>query len=281
MKVLITGGSSFLGQHLVPMAIEQGHDVLYTTYASDPLELACRRPLDVRDGNAAMRLAEMFRPDAIIHLAGSNRNDDMANVIVAGAESMVKAAESVDAKLVFISSDVIFDGKDAPYNETATPNPLHEYGRAKVAAEQIIGRYANHVIIRTSLIYSTHIMDRGTEWMRESIKAGRPITLFTNQLRQPIHADDLSRACLELATLSFLGIINVVGEQPLSRAEFGKKMLTFWQIPTNNCVEFAPDHSGKWPADTRLDISLAQKTLSFPRKIVTESALLHEDVVKV
>lgn len=262
MKILVTGGSSFLGQHLVPMAVEHGHDVVYTTHSSDPLRLTCRRPLDVRDGDAAVRLATAFRPDVIIHLAGSNRNDDMVNVIVEGTESMVNAAESVGSKLIFMSSDVIFDGKDAPYDETAVPNPLHEYGRAKVVAEQLVGCYANHVIIRTSLIYSTRIMDRGTEWVRDEIEAGRPVTLFTNQIRQPIHADDLSRACLNLATLPFLGIINVVGEESLSRAEFGKRMLTFWKIPVNEYIKFAPDNSGRWPVDTQLDRSLAQKTVS-------------------
>lgn len=270
MKILVTGGSSFLGQHLVPMAIEQGHDVVYTTYSSDPLRLTCRRPLDVRDGDAAVRLAKAFRPDVIIHLAGSNRNDDMVNVIVEGTESMVNAAESVGSKLIFMSSDVIFDGKDAPYDEAAVPNPLHEYGRAKVVAEQLVGCYANHVIIRTSLIYSTRIMDRGTEWVRDEIEAGRPVTLFTNQIRQPIHADDLSRACLDLATLPFLGIINVVGSEPLSRAEFGKRMMGFWQIPVNNHVHFAPDNSGRWPVDTRLDISVVQNMLSFPLQSVTK-----------
>lgn len=245
-------------------------DAAYSYYSADPFERSNGYFLDVRDGGAVDQLVQQIEPDAIIHLAGSNRHADMTHVIVAGCANVVQAAQSVGAKVVFISSDVIFDGNNAPYNETAMPTPLHEYGRAKVQGEQIVAGYANHVIIRTSLIYSTYIMDRGTEWMQHAIAAGQPITLFTNQWRQPVHADDLSRACLTLAKNDFTGILNVVGSEMITRADFGRAILEHWDISIPETVTFADDLSAKWPLDTRLDITLAQTVLPFPLRGVRD-----------
>ncbi len=264
-KLLITGGSSYLGRHIVPIAQEAA----YTYYSADPF--AGGHQLDMRDGAAVTALVQQIAPDAIIHLAGSNRNADMANVIVAGCENVVQAAASVGAKVVFMSSDVIFDGTGAPYSEAAAPAPLHDYGRAKVRGEQIIASYSNHAIIRTSLIYSTRLMDRGTEWMQRAIAEQQPITLFTNQLRQPVHADDLSRACLALAKGAFTGVLNVAGREVVTRANFGRAILAHWGIPITETVTFAPDLSGRWPLDTRLDITLAQNVLSFPLRGVRDA----------
>ncbi|MFN2188214.1 MAG: sugar nucleotide-binding protein, partial [Candidatus Promineifilaceae bacterium] len=116
-RILITGGSSYLGQHLVPKAIEQ-HSCLYTFFSHDPLGLPGGTWLDVRDGKSVDQLFNEFRPEAIIHTAGSNRSEDMEQVIVQGASNISTAAMRLDSRLVHISTDVIFDGKAGPYRET-------------------------------------------------------------------------------------------------------------------------------------------------------------------
>lgn len=263
MKLLITGGSSYLGRHIMPLAAD-AHDVAYTYYTSaNPRQYPNAYQNDIRDETAFLDLAKTVEPAAIIHLAGSNRNDDMENVIVAGATTVMRAAKQVGAKLIFISSDVIFDGNGAPYAETAAPAPLHAYAAAKVEAESIVATCTNHAIIRTSLIYSTRIIDRGTEWMKDAIERGQPFTLFTNQLRQPVHADELARACLALAGDPFTGILNVAGRDVVTRAAFGQAILDYWGVSIPDTVSFAPDESGRWPIDTRLDLSLARHVLPF------------------
>ena len=71
---------------------------------------------------------------------------------------------------------------------------------------------SNHVIIRTSLIYGLQLMDRGTAWMVETLRRGRPVTLFTNQRRNPVWVETLCQACLELVTHEYRGILNVAGK---------------------------------------------------------------------
>jgi dTDP-4-dehydrorhamnose reductase len=266
MRVLITGGSSYLGQHLVPLALPRCSSLIYTTLTSDPLGLAQARPLDLRDRAAVLGLGREFRPNVIIHTAGSNRSADMTRVIVEGARHICELATETNARLLHLSTDVIFDGTQSPYDESAEPRPLHDYGRAKASAEAVVADYPNHVIVRTSLIYSLTIMDRGTEWVVAALARGEPVTLFTNQLRCPVSAESLSLALLELATNPYRGILNLVGDQAMSRAEFGLKLLDWWGIDAaqRQTLTTAPDNGARWPLDVRLSNALARNLLRTP-----------------
>lgn len=261
-RILITGGSSYLGQHLVPLATRQ-LEICYTFYENDPLDLPYGEQLDLRDEHRVMNLISEFQPEAIIHTAGSNRSPDMATVITLGAKYVTEAARKSGARLIHMSTDVIFDGQNAPYRETDPPSPIHDYGRVKAEAEAIVSQWANHVIVRTSLIYGLSIMDRSTEWMSVALAEERPVKLFDNQWRQPVWAETLSLACLELATSSYCGILNVAGDQSVSRAYFGLKMLDWWGINRRDLVQVGPSDP-KWPLDTRLDLKLAKETLTTP-----------------
>jgi dTDP-4-dehydrorhamnose reductase len=263
MRLLITGGSSYLGQHLTPLAA-QSHEVLYTYYSTDPLALTCGRPLDIRDATAVDALVQDYQPEAILHLAGSNRGHDYDGVIVQGTRHVVAAAHRVQARVIHLSTDSIFRGDKAPYDETAVPDPVNAYGQAKAAAETIVAVYTNSVIVRTSLIYSLTLMDHGTAWMQQALAAGESVTLFNNQMRNPVWAVTLSQACLELLTLPYTGILNVAGRQVLSRAEFAQKMLNYWQIPQRTAVSIAPSTDNKWPLDCTLDLTKAAVILHTP-----------------
>jgi dTDP-4-dehydrorhamnose reductase len=268
-RILITGGSSYLGQHLVPLAT-QDHEIAYTYYCNDPFQSRAGFELDVRDKTAVSRLIATLNPDVIIHTAGSNRVADMWNVILDGTAHVTQAAERNGTRLIHISSDVIFNGRDAPYDESAQPTPIHEYGRAKAEAERIAGAYDNQVVVRTSLIYGLQLMDRGTAWMVQALEAGQAVTLFSDQRRNPVWAETLSQACLELATHEYRGILNVAGRQELSRAEFGLRMLDWWQIETRGTLSLGKSDMDRWPADCTMDLDMAEALLSTPLSGVDE-----------
>ncbi|MCA9875101.1 MAG: SDR family oxidoreductase [Anaerolineales bacterium] len=269
-RLLITGGSSYLGQHLVPQALLE-HEVLYTFFSHDPLGLPHGRYLDVRSETAVSQLVADFAPDVIIHTAGSNRGDDMAAVIEQGAAHITQAAASAGARLIHLSTDVVFSGRGgAPYDETAVPDPVNAYGRAKAAAETAVGAYPNHVIIRTSLIYGLEHMDHGTAWMAAALRAGQPVTLFDNQIRNPVWVNTLTAACLELAHHTYTGILNVAGRQVLSRAEFALKMLDWWGIEERQTLAVGPSLGEQWPLNCELDVRRAVALLTTPLPGVDE-----------
>ncbi|MFZ0548308.1 MAG: SDR family oxidoreductase [Candidatus Promineifilaceae bacterium] len=259
-RILITGGSSYLGQHLLPLACKQ-YQVLYTYFHHKPPTAPTDgRPLDLRDFEAVGRLVSAWQPEAIIHLAGSDRSEDMSAVICQGAENIVQAAQGVNARLIHLSTDVLFDGRHGPYTESSPPSPIHPYGEAKAAAESIVAAYANHVIVRTSLIYSLTVMDYATRWLVSALESGKAVTLFDDQFRNPVWTDTLSWACLELVELDFRGILNVAGSQVLNRAEFGMRMLDWWNVQERATLSTGPSPA-TWPKDCRLDVSLAGQVL--------------------
>ncbi len=270
IRLLVTGGSSYLGQHLVPLC-PAAWEVIYTYYSSDPLALPGSVQLDLRNKAAVLALVRRFRPEIIMHLAGSNRPPEtMEAVISQGTQHIVAAAGRAGARLVHLSTDVIFDGRQPPYRESDMPTPLHAYGRAKAAAEALVRRHEDSVIVRTSLIYGLEKMDRGTEWMVETLRAGRPVTLFTDQVRNPVWATSLSQACLEVAQLPYRGMLHIAGRQHLSRAAFALKMLAWWGVDTSEGVHLASSDPERWPRDCRLDITLAQSLLKTPLPGVDE-----------
>ncbi len=263
MKLLITGGGGYLGQHLVPVALET-QDVAYTYFSNDSLALSNGYQLDVRDATAVTRLITTLNPQTIIHTVGSNRGTNMQEVIQTGTHNIAQSAQSVDARLIHLSTDVVFNGDKAPYAENDPPQPMHDYGRAKATAEKIVSQYANHVIIRTSLIYGLKLMDRGTEWITQALAANKPVTLFTNQRRNPVWAETLSLACLELANNDFTGILHVAGNQEVSRADFALRMLDWWGVTNRDTLTVGEGDASRWPADCTFDLGLATAVLDTP-----------------
>jgi len=268
-RMLITGGGSYLGRALVLRAAA-AFDVTYTYFQQDPWVHPYGAMLDVRLETAVHSLVRAVQPEVIIHTVGSNRGAHMEAVIRQGTAHVVAAAGAVGARLIHISTDSIFRGDQAPYTESAAPDPVNAYGAAKAAAEQIVRRLHNAVIVRTSLIYDLQRMDHGTRWMAAALQRGEPVTLFANQLRNPVWTETLTAACLELSGHHYTGILNVAGRQELSRAAFAQKMLAWWQVPNRHLVQIADAAPGEWPLDCRLDLTRAASLLQTPLAGVDE-----------
>jgi dTDP-4-dehydrorhamnose reductase len=269
LRVLVTGGSSFLGRRLVPLATVD-HDVRYTFFSRDPLGLPGGMYADLRERHEVFALVRNWSPDVIVHLAGSNTSPDMDAVIRRGAENVAAVAEAEGARLLFLSTDVIFDGREGPYAETDCPRPLHDYGRAKSAAEACAAAVPNHVVVRTSLIYDLEIVVHHLAWLIDGLRRGQRVTLFTDQLRNPIWTMTLSQALLELARTSYCGTLHVAGREALSRSAFGLALLDWWGVPERKTLELAPGDGERWPADCRLSIARATALLETPLLGVSE-----------
>ena len=172
-------------------------------------------------------------------------------------------SEEFDCRLVHLSTDVVFDGRCAPYSENDKPNPIHDYGRAKADSEAAVSRYQNHVIVRTSLIYGLDKVDRSTEWITNSLDKGESVTLFNDQIRNPVWVETLSLSCLELAASVFRGTIHVAWAQSLSRADFGIKLLRWWGYDQLDLLHTGQS-SEEWPKDCRLNLDLATQIVATP-----------------
>lgn len=268
--LLITGGSGYLGRHLARQAA--GRWQVAATYFSHPDRLAGRQavPLDVRDGVAVARLMADLRPAAVIHTAYDMTSPEaMQPVIVEGTRHVAAAAAALGARLVTMSTDVVFDGEHGPYCEADLPNPITPYGRAKAEAERAVaGLCPEAAMVRTSLIYGFDPPDPRTLWVLDSLRNSQPITLFTDELRCPVWVEQLAAALLELAGMEGQGgsgIWHMAGAQVLSRYEFGARLARAYGLDPAGITPGQSRGSGLVrPRDCRLAIGKAQALLRSP-----------------
>lgn len=267
-SLLITGVSGLLGGEIARQATASGRfDVLWGAWFSQEGagQLPGTKPirLDITDPAAVLALAREARPDLIIHAAYSKDGPATWPVTAEGSRHVAQAAAVSGARLVHISSDVIFDGEHAPYAEESPAAPLHEYGRAKLAAEQAVRELTPAAaLVRTSLIGRLEPLDKGSAWIVDSLRQGRPITLFTDELRSPIWVQDLAAAVLELAESDFAGPLHIAGPQALSRYAIGTRLARHFGLdPAGITAGVSRDSGLLRPRDLRLDTTLARRLL--------------------
>jgi dTDP-4-dehydrorhamnose reductase len=245
-----------------------------------------RRELDLTDFEAVRRAFCEQSPRLIIHCAALTKSPacqaDPPLARKLNVEVTCRLAElASEIPFIFFSTDLVFDGKDGNYDETAPVNPLSVYAQTKVAAEQIILANPKHTVIRTSLNGgNSPTGDRGfNEEMRRAWKEGRTLKLFTDEFRSPIPVIATVRAVWELILHGQPGLYHVAGSERLSRWEIGRLLATRWP-QLNPKIEAAAlrDYQGApRPPDTSLNCAKAQHLLSFPLPRLSDWLAAHTE----
>ncbi len=268
-RIFITGGTGYLGQALVRHAQAQGWLVAASYYSQLPAldSPVTWLPLDIRDADAVAEACAAIRPDVIVHTAFRQYEPDLRAVTAEGAHNVAQSAYENGARLIHMSSDVIFDGRrDFPYTEADPPNPINAYGAAKAEAEYLVATaHPAAVIVRTSLIYGFAPMDMHTRFVLDLIAGQRHARLFSDEFRCPIYVDDLAAALLELSRLDYQGVIHIAGAERVSRYEFGTLLAqAHGHDPTRLLSGLSAESLQPRPRDCTLDIRLAQSLLQTP-----------------
>jgi dTDP-4-dehydrorhamnose reductase len=238
MRLHVTGATGFLGRTLIRLMPE-----------------ASGERIEIRDPVAVRAAFDRIRPDVVIHTAYRQEGPEAWEITVDGAENVAAAAYRIGARLVHLSTDVVFDGrKGSPYVEEDEPSPVTEYGRAKVESElRVRGAHPNALVVRTSLI----VGGPGHEPSKHELAALDPaMVFFEDEIRCPTSADDLARALVELAALDLSGVLHVAGADALSRAELA-------ELVTGQPVRHTRAPADR-PLDCTLDCSRAWRLLRTP-----------------
>ncbi len=264
MRLLIFGASGQLGielSKLFPDAIK--------TYNSVEIPNGIRA--DITNYSEVEDLILKLRPEVVINTVaytdvdGCEKNKERAFKINAEAvRHIVRSARVVEAYLVHVSTDYVFDGNKGNYSEQDLPNPINYYGLTKLLGEAYALSYDDALVIRTSGVFR----HKGFPvYVYKALKSGKEVSAFKG-FYSPISAKRLAEAIKELVELRKTGIINVAGER-ISRYELALKIAEMYGLDKSKIreVEDVPNWVAKRPYDSSLNIEKARKLISFTYEI--------------
>jgi len=265
MKLLITGGTGYLGAELIQQARASGWDVGATSFSRLPEDDGIAwTQLDIRDESAVSRALEAWRPEIVIHTAYRQRGPDLWSTSAEGAGVVARVARQAGARLIHMSSDALFDGERVgSYSEIDAPSPVTPYGEAKAAAERLVAEaHPAALIVRTSLIYGGAQPGPHEQLALDVLTGQADIAFFTDELRCPIAVGDLAAALLELAGTDQAGRLHIAGADLVSRYEFAQLVAAAHGYdPARLRAATSATSSVRRPRNCALDSSLARRLL--------------------
>jgi dTDP-4-dehydrorhamnose reductase len=266
--LLVTGMSGFLGWHLGVQA--QTEWQVIGTYHRNPVRIpgVTGVPLDLQNRQEMDALLAQVQPDAVIHAAAIARPNlcqeqpELSHAInVTASCHLADRCAERDIPLAFISTDLVFDGHNAPYCEDAPVSPVNLYGEQKAAAEQVVlTRHPGAVVCRMPLMFGAAPMAPSfLQGFLKTLQEGRSLRLFTDEFRTPISGDCAARGIL-LALTKTTRILHLGGQERLSRYEFGLIMAEVLNLPTEQLLparQADVPMAAPRPADVSMDSSRA------------------------
>jgi dTDP-4-dehydrorhamnose reductase len=265
MRILVTGASGQLGGYLLRQ-LRGGPDTVVAWSGSRTGELlgVALVPVDLADERGVIEAFRAARPQVVVHAAAistvarCHREPQLAEAVNArGSALLAELARQAGARLLLVSTDMVFDGEKGSYREEDTPAPLSVYGRSKAAAERAVLAQGG-VVARVSLLFGPSTVGRPSFFDEQvaALRQRRAIPLFADEWRTPLSLAAAARGLLEVARSDFAGLLHLGGPQRLSRLEMGRRLAAFLGadpsvlVATERSAAAAPERR---PRDLSLD----------------------------
>jgi dTDP-4-dehydrorhamnose reductase len=275
-QLLVTGYGGFVAGSVVRQA-----DAHWAVTAVSRSPVTGGRPyinnpqFDLRKFDLLDEIFADIRPNTVIHTAAianidycESHRDEAEEVNVVVTKRLAELCREYGSRMIFCSTDTVFDGKRGKYSEQDLPIPVNFYAETKVRAEQIVRKTVeNSVVARLSLVLGLPVIGGGNSFLARMVadfEASRPVQMADNEIRTPVDVITLGRALLELAGNDFRGIIHLAGNSRLNRYEMALRIATrlgvshdlVKRINSNALPGRAPR-----PDDASLDNALVRRVL--------------------
>ena len=297
MRILVTGTTGLLGSNVVKVAAEKyGAEVIGTIHKTKPLKpLSCAlESMDITDNQQVIEIIEKCKPDVVVHCAALvdpiilEKNYRIGwEIFVKGTEYLANVCNKNNIKMIFVSSDWIFDGLNPPYRENSIPHPLNYYGILKVVGETVVQLICkNYAIARVSGVYGinwaipTQISERPygfgslANYFLHKLQIGEEIKDWTDYINikaNPTLASDAAEALIDIYTKGQIGIFHCSGRECTTRIELAKKIAKIFRLneqlistsfrDKNDLSEWIGDNL-RLAKETCLDVTETEKKLN-------------------
>lgn len=235
--ILVTGANGLLGQKIAEIfSHESPHRLVLTdihdrSFFDESMEYF---PMDITLKEDVKNSVKKYMPDVIINTAAYTNVDGCETekelswrVNVDAVKNFIIASRINEAKIIQISTDYVFDGKTGNYDESSMPNPLSNYGKSKLAAENaLLTSGIKCAIVRTMIIYGTakKVRPNFALWLAEKLGGKENVNIVDDQFGMPTISDDLAWGLLKITDLDKSGIYHISGSEYLNRYDFAVKL---------------------------------------------------------
>lgn len=299
-RILVLGSNGMLGQRTIkffskfPMIEILASSVEdKSLYNSDLIDSNYVKA-DLTKREEVKNLILDFYPDIIINAAAFTNVDlceterELAwKINVKGIEYISEAARIIDAHIIHISTDYIFDGTKGPYNENDAPNPLSYYGRTKLASENVLKMSGIlFTIFRTNVLYGAPGNGKidFVQWVVNKLKNNEEISIVNDQINNPTFVDDLVRAINQVIEFKKYGIYNIGGREFLSRFDFTLRIADYFNL-NKSLIKSIKTEDLKQPAKRPLKSGLitikAESQFGFKPVSIEESLAIMKTELKL
>ena len=223
--LLITGGSGFVGKNLTRFF--SSHYRVIATYLSHP-DVGCDEAfqLDVRDAEAVHAVLRQAKPEVVIHAAGNkdvrfceDNPDEAHRVNAIGTQNLAAACRELKARMIYLSTDLVFEGTRGNYAEAEVPQTNLAYGKSKLDGERLALAELNEVAIcRSAGIYGAG--SPLLRWLQTTMATGQTVPAFENVFNSPTYSENLGEMLEIIIRRRLAGMFHTAGRERVNRFEF-------------------------------------------------------------
>jgi len=270
-RILVTGASGLLGSKVAKLA-EHFFEVIPTHNTRSFFKDSTK--MDMTNEYEVSQVVVRMKPDLVMHVGAETKVDQCEKnreeawkVNAEGTRNVAAACGKIDAKLIYVSTDYVFDGGKGFYVESDEPNPVNYYGWTKLKGEQFVRENCQeYVIARTSVLYGWHSWKTNfASWVIESLRRGEPITVVNDHYNSPTLADNLAEVLLEMGKKDLSGVFHTAGSERINRYDFAVEIARNFDLDANMITPIKMSELKMWiakrPRDSSLSIGKAQKQL--------------------
>ena len=298
MKILITGSNGLLGQKLLHK-LRQDFSVELIATSKGKNRVSNKDgytyfDLDITNNDAVAQLIASEKPQVVINTAAMTNVDlcedekkDCDALNVEAVRYLANACVKVDAHLIQISTDFIFDGENGPYKEEDKPNPLSYYGLSKLKSEQLLQAHnVKWTILRTIIVFGVgENLSKGNIvlWAKGALAKGDPLNIIDDQFRAPTLAEDLADICILAAKKKAFGIFNASGKDIMSIYEIVERIAKHYGNTTENLNKISTatlNQTAGRPPRTGFILDKSRKELGYNPHSFEESLTIIDQQLK-